>query len=70
MRKPSARRRRGADLPDPMQALSVYDGSRCIGFIMPRGKSGVEAFDGDTRSLGVFPDQKSAGRRNDHARAF
>jgi hypothetical protein len=27
---------------------------------MPRGKSGVEAFDSADRSLGLFPDQKSA----------
>jgi hypothetical protein len=25
--------------------LSIYDGRRCIGFILPRGKVGFEAFD-------------------------
>ena len=48
------------ELSDPMIALSVYDGSRCIGFMMPRGRQGVEAFDADDRSLGFFADQKSA----------
>jgi hypothetical protein len=27
---------------------------------MLRGKSGVEAFDADTRSLGLYPNQKAA----------
>ena len=31
--------------PDPIVCLSVYDGARCVGFLMPRGKAGVEAFD-------------------------
>ncbi len=48
------------DLSDPMTALSVYDGSRCIGFLMPRGRQGIEAFDADDRSLGLFLTQKSA----------
>ena len=42
------------------QALAVYDGSRCIGYLMPRGKTGVEAFDANTRSLGIFPTMKAA----------
>ncbi len=63
MGKSSTRPRRNArrpDLSDPMTALTVYDGSRCIGFIMPRGPQGVEAFDADDHSLGLFPTQKSA----------
>jgi hypothetical protein len=44
----------------PMSALAVYSGQVCLGHILPRGKSGVEAFDADDRSLGMFPDQKSA----------
>jgi hypothetical protein len=42
------------------QALAVYDGQTCLGFLLPRGKTGVEAFDADDRSLGTFPDLKSA----------
>jgi hypothetical protein len=53
-------RRRHADLPDPMKALSVYVGAQCIGFLLSRGRQGVEAFDAETRSLGLFPDQKRA----------
>jgi hypothetical protein len=40
--------------------LSVFNGSRCIGHLLLRGRQGVEAFDADARSLGVFPDPKSA----------
>ena len=39
--------------------LSVYAGQRCLGFLLSR-RDGVEAFDIDDRSLGIFPDQKSA----------
>jgi hypothetical protein len=60
MRKPTTTSRRNADLPDSMNALGVYVGSKCIGFLLPRGRQGVEAFGADDRSLGVFPDQKHA----------
>ena len=40
--------------------LSVYVGQLCIGFVMPRGRAGVEAFDANARSLGIFLDQRSA----------
>jgi hypothetical protein len=40
--------------------LSVYDGQRCIGHLIRRGKCGVEAFDLDDRSLGVFASQPEA----------
>jgi hypothetical protein len=42
--------------------LSVYDGRRCLGFLLSRrdGVNGVEAYDADDRLLGTFPDQKSA----------
>jgi hypothetical protein len=40
--------------------LSIYDGQRCIGFMVLRGKCGVEAFDADGNSLGTFADQKRA----------
>jgi hypothetical protein len=47
---------------DPTQAgfLAVFNGQTCIGHLLLRGKSGVEAFDADDKSLGLFPDQKSA----------
>jgi hypothetical protein len=53
-------------VPDPMTMLSVYvpgaDGrsTRCMGFIMSRGKAGFEAFDANDRSLGLYPNQKGA----------
>lgn len=43
-----------------MQAVAVYDGSRCIGFVMPRGRQGYEAFDIDTRPIGRFQTQAAA----------
>jgi hypothetical protein len=53
-----------ADTPTefPTQALflALYDGQRCLGHLLPRGKLGVEAYDADDRSLGLFPDQKTA----------
>jgi hypothetical protein len=42
--------------------LSVYDGRECIGFLLKRGKSGVEAFTADELSLGIFPDEHQAAR--------
>ena len=36
------------------------DDHRCIGHIIPRGKSGFEAFSPADRSLGLFPDLTSA----------
>lgn len=45
---------------DPITLQSVYDGTTCIGFLLPRGRQGVEAFDCNTRSLGLYPDLKSA----------
>jgi hypothetical protein len=43
-----------ASAPAPAKLLSVYDGQRCAGFILARGKDAFEAFDPDERSLGVF----------------
>jgi hypothetical protein len=48
------------DATSPHTALSVYDGRCHIGFLLLRGKAGVEAFDADDRSLGLFPDTKTA----------
>jgi hypothetical protein len=48
-------RRIGAEATSPCPTcLAVYDGRTCIGSLMPRGKSGVEAFDSADRSLGLF----------------
>jgi hypothetical protein len=40
--------------------LSVYDGRRCIGFVLARGKTGFEAFDRDEQSRGHFATQELA----------
>jgi hypothetical protein len=51
---------------DPINMLAVYlpgpdgHGTVCCGHIMPRGKSGFEAFDRDDRSVGIFPTQSHA----------
>jgi hypothetical protein len=45
---------------DSRSALqSVYDGQRCIGFLV-RGRSGIEAYDAAERSLGTYPNLKNA----------
>jgi hypothetical protein len=41
--------------------LCVYAGQqRCIGFIVPRGKTGFEAVDVSDQSRGLYPSQKEA----------
>jgi hypothetical protein len=40
--------------------LSVYDGQRCVGFVMHRGKCGFEAIDDADKSLGHFQTQHEA----------
>jgi hypothetical protein len=40
--------------------LTVYDGQRCVGFVMNRGKQGYEAIDAHEQSLGYFPHQQEA----------
>jgi hypothetical protein len=40
--------------------LSIYEGQRCIGFLLNRGRTGWEAFDADEVSLGIFPTQQAA----------
>ena len=48
-----------SDRPAPSM-LSVFAGSACVGFLMHRGRLGVELFDRDERTLGVFPTQREA----------
>jgi hypothetical protein len=38
----------------------VYDGRRCIGHVIGRGKTGFEAFNQDDKSLGLFLSAKEA----------
>jgi hypothetical protein len=45
---------------DGFQGVAVYSGQRCAGHLISRGKAGVEAFDREDRSLGVFADVISA----------
>ena len=47
--------------------LSVYDGQRCLGHIIVRGKRGFEAFDADDNSLGVFESDSAAADAVTHA---
>ena len=51
-----------------LSCLAIYDGQRCAGFLLPRGKAGVEVFDADDRSLGIFPDLKTAADAVSRAR--
>jgi hypothetical protein len=44
-----------------MTAMSpIMAGDGCVGFILARGPTGFEAFDGDDKSLGLFPTQRQA----------
>lgn len=47
-------------MKDTVPLTSIYDGQRCIGFLLRRGKSGVEAYDADCISLGLFPTEGEA----------
>jgi hypothetical protein len=47
--------------------LSVYDGQRCLGHVIKRGKRGFEAFDADDNRLGVFPSDHEAADAVTHA---
>jgi hypothetical protein len=38
----------------------VCDGRQCLGHMLSRGKSGIEAFDRDDKSLGLFPSPQDA----------
>ena len=40
--------------------LSVSDGQETIGFLIERGKPGVEAFSANEISLGLFPNTQAA----------
>jgi hypothetical protein len=46
--------------PAAASMLSVYDGRLAIGFILRRGRSGVEAFTAADESLGSFPSENAA----------
>jgi hypothetical protein len=35
--------------------VPIIAGQVCVGFLIKRGREGVEAFDWDERSLGLFP---------------
>jgi hypothetical protein len=42
--------------------ISVYSGQQCVGYLIRRGKIGVEAFSPGDQSLGVFKEQRDAIR--------
>ena len=44
----------------PSSWLAIYAGTQCLGHIIKRGMSGVEAFDFEDRPLGLYPDQRAA----------
>jgi hypothetical protein len=58
--------RKRSETFDPVTAWAVYlpgtggFGTRCIGHIVSRGKTGFEGFNADDKSLGIFPTTKSA----------
>jgi len=40
--------------------LSVYDGTRCVGHLLNRGRCGWESFDAGDVSCGLFPTMQEA----------
>jgi hypothetical protein len=40
--------------------VSVYDGRRCIGFVLAAGREGFRAYDADEVTLGLFPKMRDA----------
>lgn len=58
--KPATTTMRKGKVETPMTA--VYDGQRCVGFILNRGPQGFEAFDADEQSMGCFPTAQEAAR--------
>jgi hypothetical protein len=40
--------------------LSVFDGRRCAGLLLHRGRVGWEAFDANETSLGIFATRQDA----------
>jgi hypothetical protein len=41
-------------MSDAAVMVSVFAGQRCIGFLLRRGREGIEALDSDGRSLGLY----------------
>lgn len=52
--------RQSRKAPDVFQMLSVYAGQECVGFLFPRGRGAIEAFDANDHSLGIFTSQAAA----------
>lgn len=40
--------------------VSILHGHQCVGFTISRGCKGIEAFDVEARSLGIFADELAA----------
>jgi hypothetical protein len=49
-----------ASAKQPSNWLAVYNGTTRIGHALWRGKTGVEAFNIDDKSIGLFPTIKDA----------
>jgi len=49
-----------SESPETPRLVSVTNGGVCTGFFFPRGPCGVEAFDANNKSLGIFADATSA----------
>jgi hypothetical protein len=50
----------GKAIQDHSALQSGYDGRARVGHLLLRGNQGVEAFDADDHSFGMFPDAKTA----------
>lgn len=46
--------------PAAAAMLSVFDGRECVGFLLRRGRAGIEAFTADEKTLGTFATEREA----------
>jgi hypothetical protein len=51
---------RAAQAVDRAQMVAVYDGQRCLGHVLGRGKAGFEAFDIANQRIGLSSTQREA----------
>jgi hypothetical protein len=45
---------------DTQPFMSVFEGGRCVGFVLCRGPKGFEGYDSNESSLGIFNNKDAA----------
>jgi hypothetical protein len=57
-------------MSDAAPMVSVFAGQRCVGFLLRRGREGIEALDSDGRSLGLYASPTEAAAEVERAAAL